>query len=106
MTKFATYPKTNRFRYAVQRNVVPARFDYVLPYANDESGLIEMQVIIENPREEVLGSRCPFGMANTHGKQNDPSRARSMELSPRAAEDHLARSSIDDMHYGIRSCRA
>lgn len=38
--------------------VVPARFDYVLPYANDESGLIEMQVIVDNPREEVLGSRC------------------------------------------------
>ena len=38
--------------------VVPARFDYVLPYANDESGLIEMQVIVENPHDEVLGSRC------------------------------------------------
>lgn len=38
--------------------VVNARFDYVLPYANDESGLIEMQVIVENSQEEVLGSRC------------------------------------------------
>ena len=26
--------------------------------ANDESGLIEMQVLIENPKNDVLGSRC------------------------------------------------
>jgi len=38
--------------------ILEAHFDYVLPYANDESGLIEMQVIIDNPRREVLGSRC------------------------------------------------
>lgn len=44
--------------------LVPARFDYVLPYANDESGLIEMQVIVDNPREEVLGSRCQLVWPN------------------------------------------
>jgi RND family efflux transporter MFP subunit len=35
-----------------------AIFDYVLPYANDESGLIEMQVLIDHPNNDVLGSRC------------------------------------------------
>ncbi|MCC6512169.1 MAG: efflux RND transporter periplasmic adaptor subunit, partial [Pirellulaceae bacterium] len=38
--------------------VIRATFDYVLPFANDESGLIEMQVLVENPKDEVLGSRC------------------------------------------------
>lgn len=37
---------------------VDAAFDYVLPYANDESGLIEMQVLIDHPSNDILGSRC------------------------------------------------
>ncbi len=52
-------PKDRKIQVRISTGkVVPARFDYVLPYANDESGLIEMQVIVENPQDEVLGSRC------------------------------------------------
>jgi membrane fusion protein, multidrug efflux system len=32
--------------------------DYVLPMADGESGLIEVQVLIENPDQETFGSRC------------------------------------------------
>lgn len=52
-------PKEKEIRVRVSNGQsVRATFDYVLPYANDESGLIEMQVIIDNSEDEVLGSRC------------------------------------------------
>lgn len=52
-------PKEKQIRVRVSNGQsVKATFDYVLPFANDESGLIEMQVIVDNPKDEVLGSRC------------------------------------------------
>jgi HlyD family secretion protein len=52
-------PKDKKLRVRVSSGqAVPALFDYVLPYANDESGLIEMQVLIEHPNDDILGSRC------------------------------------------------
>lgn len=52
-------PRDKRIRVRLSNGqAVNAAFDYVLPYANDESGLIEMQVLIENPKNDVLGSRC------------------------------------------------
>ncbi len=54
-----TLPKDKTIRVRVSNgSLLNAAFDYVLPYANDESGLIEMQVIIDNPKSEVMGSRC------------------------------------------------
>ena len=52
-------PKDKKLRVRVSNGqVVNAIFDYVLPYANDESGLIEMQVLIHHPQNDILGSRC------------------------------------------------
>lgn len=52
-------PKDKTLRVRVSNGqAVTAIFDYVLPYANDESGLIEMQVLIEHPQKDILGSRC------------------------------------------------
>lgn len=52
-------PHDKRIRVRLSNGqAVNATFDYVLPYANDESGLIEMQVLIDNPKKDVLGSRC------------------------------------------------
>lgn len=52
-------PKDRKLRVRVSNGqAVNAIFDYVLPYANDESGLIEMQVLIEHPSNDILGSRC------------------------------------------------
>jgi RND family efflux transporter MFP subunit len=52
-------PSDKRIRVRLSNGqAVNAFFDYVLPFANDESGLIEMQVLIDNPKNDVLGSRC------------------------------------------------
>ncbi len=52
-------PKNKQIQVRVSTGqTLPAKFDYLLPFANDESGLIEMQVLIESPKDEVLGSRC------------------------------------------------
>ena len=52
-------PKDKKLRIRVSNGqAVNAIFDYVLPYANDESGLIEMQVLIDHPNDDILGSRC------------------------------------------------
>lgn len=37
---------------------VEATVDYVLPVADGESGLIEVQVVMDNSDREILGSRC------------------------------------------------
>ena len=52
-------PKDRKLHVRVSNGqAVNAMFDYVLPYANDESGLIEMQVLIDRPSDDILGSRC------------------------------------------------
>lgn len=52
-------PKDRKLQVKVSNGrAINAIFDYVLPYANDESGLIEMQVLIDHPNNDILGSRC------------------------------------------------
>ena len=52
-------PKDKKLRIRVSNGqAINATFDYVMPYANDESGLIEMQVLINHPNNDILGSRC------------------------------------------------
>jgi len=39
--------------------------DYIAPYADGESGLIEVQLLIENPELKIWGSRCVLKLPST-----------------------------------------